>query len=111
MIKLAQVRKLIKKFPGSDEAPCYGTPGFRVKKKLYARMLDDGESLVLKIDFDSRDVLTKLKPESFKVTPHYQNHPMMIVDLGRVDASELAELLEGAWRFCASKKLIAEYDS
>ena len=111
MITLAQVRKLTRKLPDTEEAPCYGTPGFRVKRKLYARMLEGGESLVLKIDFDSRDVLTKLKPECFTVTEHYRNHPMMIVKLDHVGADELAELLEGAWRFCAPKRLIASYDA
>ena len=77
----------------------------------YARMLEDGESLVLKIDFDARDVLTQAKPRCFSVTPHYQKHPMMVVNLRSVGAAELEELLEGAWRFCAPGRLVAEYDS
>ena len=110
MITLAKVRKITARLPGTEEGPCYGTPGFRVKRKLFARMLEDGKSLVLKIDFDSRETLTGLKPKCFSVTPHYQNHPMMIVNLGTVGAGELTELLEGAWRYCAPKRLIAEYD-
>ncbi len=54
MITLAKVRKITARLPGTEEGPCYGTPGFRVKRKLFARMLEDGKSLVLKIDFDSR---------------------------------------------------------
>jgi hypothetical protein len=111
MISLERVRKIISKLPGSEEGPCYGTPGFRVRKKLYARMLDDGESLVLKIDFDARDSLTQASPRCFSVTPHYENYPMMIVNLRSVRVAELEELLEGAWRFCAPKRLIADYDS
>lgn len=111
MVTTAALRKMIAKLPGSEEGPCYGTPGFRVRRKLFARLLEDGESLVLKIDFDSRDVLTELKPKCFSVTPHYQDYPMMIVNLKTVGRAELAELLEGAWRRCAPKRLIAQYDS
>lgn len=110
MITLAKIRKIASAFPGAEEGPCYGTPAFRVRKKLFARMLDDGHSLVLKIDFDSRDVLTRAKPACFSVTPHYRSHPMMIVNLRKVGVAELAQLLEGAWRFCAPKRLVASYD-
>ena len=36
---------------------------------------------------------------------------MMIVNLQKVEVGELEALLEGAWRFCAPKRLIADYDS
>ena len=70
------LRKLFLALPGVEEAPCYGTPGFRVRKKLLARFHQDGESLVLVRDGRvlaqgaTRDVLT----------------PSMIRELYRVDA-------------------------
>jgi hypothetical protein len=111
VISLARVRKIASKLPGSEEGPCYGTPGFRVRKKLTARVLEAGESGVLKIDFETREVLTQASPKCFSVTPHCRGHPMMIVNLQNVEVGELEALLEGAWRFCAPKRLIADYDS
>lgn len=34
------VRRLVATLPGSSERPSYGTPGFRVKDRLFARITD-----------------------------------------------------------------------
>src|SRR5687768_9650271 len=48
------VRQLALALPDTSERPCYGTPGFYVKKTLFARLLEDGDSVVLKIDLSDR---------------------------------------------------------
>ena len=40
---LEQLRALFLSYPGVTEAPSYGTPGFRVRKKLLARLEADAE--------------------------------------------------------------------
>jgi len=87
--------------PGTIERSCYGTPGFYVGKKIFARLLEDGDSVVLKIDYDRRDVLMQADPQAYFITEHYRNHPMMIVRLSTVDAADLRELLEGAWQIAS----------
>jgi hypothetical protein len=42
------VRRLALAFPGVEEGPSYGTPGFRVQGKFLARLWEDGEILVVK---------------------------------------------------------------
>ena len=41
------VRKIAAPLPGMEEGPCYGTPAFRMRKRLIARLKEDGETLVL----------------------------------------------------------------
>jgi hypothetical protein len=103
-------REIARALPGVEEGTCYGTPAFRVRGKFLARLKEDGESLVVKIDFDTRDILLEADPETFYTTPHYAGHPSILVRLARVDRDDLAKLLEDSWRQAAPKRLIAEYD-
>jgi hypothetical protein len=108
---VADVRGLALALPDTSEKPCYGTPGFYVRKKLFARVKEDGESIVVKVDFGEREALVSEQPETFVVTDHYRNYPMVIVRLATVDPAELAELIEEAWRRSAPKRLLAAHDA
>ena len=105
------VRELALALPEAQEGPSYGTPAFRVRRKLFARLLEDGESVVVKVDFGEREALTAMQPETFVVTPHYRNYPMVIVRLATVDPDELGELLTEAWRRAAPPRLLAAFDA
>lgn len=78
---------------------------------LFAREREDGESIAVKVDYGERQALTAMQPETFVVTPHYENYPWMIVRLASVDPDELAELLTEAWRMTASKRARDEFDA
>jgi hypothetical protein len=100
-----EVRAMALALPESEERPSYGTPGFRVSDKLFARVLDE-ESIVVKMGFDQREVFVSSKPETFAVTPHYQDYPMVIVRLGAVDRPLLRAVLQEAWSMCASPRVL-----
>ncbi|MCY1032228.1 MmcQ/YjbR family DNA-binding protein [Corallococcus sp. BB11-1] len=99
------VRELALALPATEERPSYGTPGFRVSDKLFARVLDE-DSIVIKVDFDHREALLQSQPDVFRVTPHYQDWPMVIVQLATVKRPLLQSLLKEAWRRCASAKVL-----
>lgn len=93
--------------PGVEEGPCYGTPGYRIRGKLLARIWPDLETLVVKCGDDERDVRMQLDPLTYFITDHYRGYPTVLVHLGRVPAEELRELLEITWRGSAPKTLVA----
>ena len=95
------VRELALGLPETAEKPSYGTPGFRVRDRLFARLHQDGESLVLRVDMDEREALAQAEPEKFFWTPHYDRHPWIQVRLAAVDRNELGELLRDSWRLRA----------
>jgi hypothetical protein len=103
------VRQLALALSGVEEGLSYGTPAFRVRGKLLARLREDGESLVVKIDLDERELLMGADPETFYITEHYRNYPAMLVRLARVDTEALRALLEEAWRCAAPKRLLVAY--
>lgn len=101
------VRELALALPETTERPSYGTPGFRVRDKLFARMLDDGMSVVIKMSFEQREAMVASAPHIFSVTPHYESHPMVIVSLATVERAMLEELLTDAWQQMAPARRVA----
>ena len=74
-------------------------------------MKEDGETLVVKVlDLEDKDALLRGQPDVFFTTPHYDGYAYVLVALARVDATQLSELLEDAWRLSAPKRLVAAYD-
>jgi len=104
------VREIARVLPGIEEGTCYGTPALRVRGKLLSRLKEDGETLVVKIDFDTRDVLLQAHPDTYFITDHYAGYPYVLVRLAKVSCDDLAKLLEDSWRQAAPKRLVAEYD-
>lgn len=104
------VRQLALALPEVEEGTSYGTPAFKVKGKLIARLREDGDSLVVKIDFLKRDILINAEPETFYLTDHYRNYPWILVRLSQVRRDVLRDLLEQAWRLEAPQRLVKAYD-
>jgi len=105
------VRRVALSLPATTEKPSYGTPGFRVKDRLFARIREEGDLLVVWVaDLDEKDELLAADPDKFTTTTHYDGHPMVLVRMGAVDVDELRELLSDSWRERAPKRLRAELD-
>jgi hypothetical protein len=109
-VSFETVRRLALAFPGVEEGPCYGTPGFRVRGKLLARLREDGETLAVKCGDDEGDFRMQVDPATFFTTDHYRGYPTVLVRLATVDEADLREVLEQAWRRCAPKRMMAEYE-
>src|SRR5690349_10569126 len=78
-ITFATARELACALPGVEESTSYGTPALKVKGKLFARLKEDGETLVVKVDREARDALVAARPNIFFVTDHYRPYPYMLV--------------------------------
>ena len=105
------VRSLALRFPGTEESTSYGTPAIRARTSLLARLRDDGETLVLRVDPEERLALVHEQPDVFYVTRHYEDWPFVLVRLAEVDPEELAELLEEAWRDVSPARAVSAYDA
>jgi hypothetical protein len=105
------VRDAARALPGVEDGVSYGTAALKVRGKLLVRLKEDGESFVLKIDFDARDILMRAAPETFYITDHYRGYPAVLVRLATLDPAELPALLEQAWRGVAPKRLAAAFDA
>jgi len=109
-VSFETARQLALALPEVEEGTSYGTPAFKVKKKLIARLREDGDSLVVRIDLLKRDILMNAEPKTFYITEHYQNYPWILVRLSNVRREVLSDLLEQAWRLEAPARLVKSYD-
>ncbi len=105
------MRELALEFPGVEEGTSYGTPAFKVRGKLFVRLKEDGETIVVAIDKSDRAMRLQADPFAFYITDHYAPYPWMLVRLSGVRRDDLADLLEESWRLRAPGRLLAEYDS
>ena len=105
---LDKVRAIAFNLPGVTEGSCYGTPGFYVGKKLFARLREEGDILV--IYTEKRDKWMDADPETFYITDHYRNSMYMLVKLNKVIKADLITLITDAWQKRATKKLLAQWD-
>ena len=111
MADLETVRRLAAALPEVTERPSYGTPGFRVADRLFARARDEDAVLVAWTDsVEDRDALIAAEPNVFFTTPHYDGHPSVLVRLAAIGEDELREVLTDAWLARAPKRLRASLE-
>lgn len=95
------------RLPGVELATSYSTPALFVRKKLLARLREDGETVAVRTELIERDVLLAADPGAFFLTDHYRAHPWILVRLASARHAMLIALVEQAWRRTAPRKLVA----
>ena len=104
---LNTVRKIALALSGAEEATAYGSPAFKVRGKMFACLpvhkSAEADSLAVCVDLERRAELLAEAPESYYVTDHYVDHPIVLVRLSRISAGALRDLLSGAHRLMANQ--------
>jgi hypothetical protein len=103
------VRALASALPGVETGTSYGTPALQVRGKMFARLWEDGTTLVLKVPDAVRDHLLDSSPGTYFVTDHYRGYPAVLVRLPVADREQLQLLLEEAWRQVAPKRMVQQH--
>lgn len=113
MANVDDIRRIALSFPETDEHPSYNqTVSFRVKKKGFTRIREDGESLVLfTATLEEKEEFLKADPLKFFTTPHYDGYPAILLRFAEVDVDELRELLADSWRVRAPARLRAAFEA
>ena len=106
-----RVREAALSIHGVSEGTSYGTPAFKVKDKLLARLHEDGETLVMRTDFETRDFLLQVEPHVYFITDHYRNYPYILVRLEHVEIEALKGHLWNTWYNIAPQKLIQAFEN
>ncbi len=84
---------------------------FRVRDKIFAVMGEDGGGASIKASLAAQQALVASDPETFSVSAYTGRYGWTTVNLARIEADELHELVEEAWRRTAPKKLVAAFDA
>ena len=106
------MRRIALSLPETTEKPSYGTPGFRVKDKLFLRIRSETEGglVVFVTDLGEKEALLQSDPKKFFTTPHYDGYATVLVNLRAVGVKELRELITDSWRNRAPKKVLQQFD-
>jgi hypothetical protein len=103
------VRKIAHALPGVEDGTSYGTRALKVGGKLFARLHQSIDCLVLRAALLDREILMQSAPEVFFITDHYRNYPWILVRFAAVERRALPDLIERAWRLVAPKTLVKKY--
>jgi len=112
MVSEYDVRRIALELPETSEKPSpLGSPSFRVKDKVFARIREDGDVLIAWCkDSNERRALVEAGPEKYFTTPHYDRQPHVLVRYKRLSQEELTDILRRSWRHRAPKKLLESVD-
>jgi hypothetical protein len=98
------VRKIALAWPEVEDGTSYGTPALKVRKKMLARLKEDGDTLVMPgVPSEERDMLVESQPKVFYFTDHYRDYPMVLIRLSKTKRATVEPLLRRHWQVLASK--------
>jgi len=98
------VRRLGLALPNVEEGTSYGTPALKVNGKLFVRLHQDLDKIVVKMPFDRREEMMEADPQTYFITDHYREYPWILVSLAQVRADALPDLLNIAYRAASPAK-------
>lgn len=98
--------KWCRQWPGVEVSTSYGTAALKVRGKLFIRLKEEGDVIVVRIAENDRRQRLQADPIAFFLTDHYVKHPWILVRFAQTASDELRELLADAWRLAAPKSLI-----
>jgi hypothetical protein len=82
-----------------EESTWYRAPALKVAGKGFARLRTEAEGgLMLHCSVEEKQALLASGDPASYTTPHYAGYGAILVDLDRVDVTQLRELVEEAWR-------------
>lgn len=88
--------------PETSQSAHRGRADLRVCNKIFVTLPEDGASVNLKTTTDELETLVAIDPVAFR---DVWGGKWVGVDLGRVDADQLRQLITDAWRLAAPKRL------
>jgi hypothetical protein len=107
-----ELREFVLLWPEVEDGTSYGTPALKVRKKLLARLKEDGDSLVMPgVPSDEREMLVESQPKLFYFTDHYRDYPIVLIRLSEASRANVEPLLRRHWRTLASKKVVKDFDT
>jgi hypothetical protein len=107
-MKLTELRQLALAFPESTEEPHFEKTSFRVKKKIFATVDQDGQIACIKLSDIDQDVFSKIsKGAIYPVNNKWGNQGWTNIDLKQVHPDILKDALRSAYCQVAPQKLKA----
>ena len=94
-VKMSNLADMIAKLDGVRRTTKDELAQWRYRGRLVARQLDDTH-IVIRADFDFRDVLMRQFPTTFSVPTRFEKHMMVVADIRSTDDGAIVDALFAA---------------
>ncbi|HWT07034.1 MAG TPA: MmcQ/YjbR family DNA-binding protein [Xanthomonadales bacterium] len=124
MATWGQVRRYALALPGVVEETSFGHAAWKVNKKLFVweRPLRKSDVAALgdtaptgpilgvrSADLEMKEALLRSDPHVLFTTPHFDGYPAVLVQLDKISAKNLKQLIVEAWLGRAPERSVREY--
>jgi predicted DNA-binding protein (MmcQ/YjbR family) len=107
MLTHADVREITLSLPEAYEAPHFESASFRVRKKIFCTIGENGAGIVLKFPPEDQHNLSQDDPERIKpVAGYWGRSGWTDVAFATMDRARLTNLVRMAWATVAPKRLL-----
>jgi hypothetical protein len=106
-----ELREIALSLPDAEQRETWGSKTFRVRDKIFVIMSDDGTRASVKATRGEQSALIAENPETFTFPAYVGRHGWIGVDVHRIGAEHLRELLTEAWRLTAPKRVVRAFDA
>jgi hypothetical protein len=96
-MEIGDVARLAETLAGVRLRASDGLAEWRFHGRLVARQLD-AVNLVIRADFDYRDVIVRQFPGTFSIPARYTKHMMVVANLAGGDAGAIEDAFATAWQ-------------
>lgn len=110
LMRAESVRKLALRLPEAVEQETWGTPTFRIRKRIFVMLSDQGREAWVKTTHDEQRALVAMDPETFFMPPYVGPSGWVGVKIRTVDPTEMRELVTEAWRLTAPVRVVRAFD-
>ena len=119
-----QVRRYALALPGVVEETSFGNAAWKVNKKLFVweRPLKKSDLAALRdaaptgailgvrtADLEMKEALLRSDPRTLFTTPHFDGYAAVLVQLEKISAKALKQLIAEAWLVRAPERSVREY--
>lgn len=106
------VREIARALPRTVERLVRDRVKFNVGRIVYVALSRDERTMGCGFPKEERDSMIAAEPAKFSMPgTGDQRYQWIHVDLTAIDLDELTELVTDAWRMCAPKTVVREYDA
>ena len=106
----AAVRAIALSLPEAEELETWGEATFRVRNKIFMMIDARAKQAAVKTSREEQTALLEMDRDTFFFPPYVGTHGWTGVQLPRVNAGEMHDLITEAWRMTAPKRLVKAFD-
>jgi hypothetical protein len=89
--------RIAEELPETAGASGFGLVCVRRGQHMMFTLKKGGDTIAVKLDWDTRDTLLKESPGKYFVTRNYRHHPWLLVRFGLLEEEEARSLIQASW--------------